>query len=140
MRAKEYLNRGVRIAENIASKRLEQQRLRELAMSVTPHMGDEPPAHTGEAHSKIESAAVKIADLDAEIDREIDALVDTHREIRLRIEQMHNADERLVLRERYINARSWEDIALFMNYSLRQTMRVHGRGLKNFEKILESCH
>ena len=63
----------------------------------------------------------KIVDLQAEVDKEIAVLVDLIAEIHTKIEQLENPTERAVLTERYINVKSWEEIAEIIGYSDRNT-------------------
>ena len=41
--------------------------------------------------------------------------------------------ERMVLRARYIEGRTWEDVAGRINYSYVQTWRIHARALQKLE-------
>ena len=63
----------------------------------------------------------KIVDLQAEVNKEIAVLVDLIAEIHTKIEQLENPTERAVLTERYINVKSWEEIAESIGYSDRNT-------------------
>ena len=42
--------------------------------------------------------------------------------------------ERMVLRARYIEGRTWEDVAERINYSYVQTWRIHARAIEALEK------
>lgn len=55
------------------------------------------------------------------------------------IEEMENENERAVLTYRYLSGMEWEQIAVKMNYSYRQTLKIHGKALSNF-KIREADH
>ena len=132
MTAKEYLCRGRRLNELIDSNLQELQRLRQLATSITPNYEGEPVSGR-EMKSKTEEIVVKICSLEEQIQSEIDDYVDVQREIHTAIESVDNPNERLLLRERYINFRSWEDIAEKVGYSYRQTTRLHGMALKNLK-------
>ena len=74
----------------------------------------------------------KIVDLQAEVNKEIAVLVDLIAEIHTKIEQLENPTERAVLTERYINVKSWEEIAEIIGYSDRNTRYLHGKALLNF--------
>lgn len=47
------------------------------------------------------------------------------------IQSMKDQNERAVLIQRYVNFRSWEDIAKCVHYSERKTFNIHREGLKN---------
>ena len=68
----------------------------------------------------------RIADLQAEINREIDNLVRLKTEIRSKINALDDY--------RYINCHRWEDIAECMEMSVRHTLRLHGEALQAFRK------
>ncbi|MCH5186819.1 MAG: DUF1492 domain-containing protein [Oscillospiraceae bacterium] len=132
MTAKEYLSRGRRLDELIDSDVRELQRLRHLAMSITPNYEGEPVSG-GEVKSRTEEIVVKICSLEERIQSEIDDYVDVQREIREAIVNVKNPNERLLLRERYIIFRSWEDIAEKMGYSVRSVYTIHGRALRKIK-------
>lgn len=72
-----------------------------------------------------------------ELDRELHDLVEQKIAIRLeigrKIEAMPNETESLLLRLRYIQGMSFENIAVEMGYTYRHTTRIHGDALKNFK-------
>ncbi|MFA5576909.1 MAG: DUF1492 domain-containing protein [Tissierellaceae bacterium] len=75
-------------------------------------------------------------DLENEVNTDIDKLISFKKEI---IENINQADDytlRLVLAMRYINHKSWEDIADDLLYDVRTIYRFHKQGLKEIEKIL----
>lgn len=53
-------------------------------------------------------------------------------DIEARIKAMGNEDEQTLLRLRYIIGLSWEEVAVAIGYSWRQTHRIHGDALRNF--------
>lgn len=53
--------------------------------------------------------------------------------IETRIRAMKNDDEQRVLRLRYIKGLKWEEIAIEIGYSWKQTHRIHSEALKNFK-------
>lgn len=50
-------------------------------------------------------------------------------EISFFINQLDSFQERIVLQMRYLYFEGWTDIALRLNYEVRQIYRIHGRGL-----------
>lgn len=47
------------------------------------------------------------------------------------IDALPDGRQRLLLRLRYIDGRTWEQIAVRMGYSFRQILRMHGTALEN---------
>jgi RNA polymerase sigma factor (sigma-70 family) len=66
------------------------------------------------------------------IDRKLQKLVKLKFEISKAIDQLSNQEERMVLRYRYLNDCSWEDISALLNVSERTVYRIHGSALQNF--------
>ncbi|MGN0595762.1 MAG: DUF1492 domain-containing protein [Ruminiclostridium sp.] len=132
MTAKEYLSRYRYINLNIGSKVEQRKRLLELATCVSPSNG----GSSGKAADRVGNVVSKIADLEAEINEQIDKLVDTKREIEETISQVQNERLRLILTERYINGKRWEVIAVAHNIELRWLYRLHGKALKEVSKII----
>ena len=78
----------------------------------------------------VEETVVKIIDLESEIYRDIDALVDLKRDIQAVINNVEDEKYRILLELRYINQMSWEEIAVHLGYDLRYTHKIHGRALQ----------
>lgn len=74
----------------------------------------------------------KIWEREQRINEKIDKLVDLKTEIDAAIDQMKNAEERLLLKYRYLKNESWEDIAMDLNVSYRTVHRIHASALRNF--------
>lgn len=127
---KTYLRKARELDTLVHTKLSEIDRLRELAECLSsPRMGDKVSSNKGNTSMQ---TVDKIVDLQAEVDKEIAVLVDLIAEIHTKIEQLENPTERAVLTERYINVKSWEEIAEIIGYSDRNTRYLHGRALLNF--------
>ena len=53
-------------------------------------------------------------------------------DIYMRVDRMQDQTEREILRYRYIDGLSWEEISARLNYSKRNVTRIHGRALQHF--------
>ena len=139
MKAKEYLRQAFCLNRRIASDVEEMKELRELAESVTsPQYGERvqtSPSYTAPFVRSIE----KLVDLEAKIADELDRLVDLKTEIRETIDRVEDADQRMLLRYRYIHFHTWEEIADEMNYGLRWVYIIHGHALDSVNRILKEC-
>lgn len=143
MTAKEYLRQLSRKDARIKALIERQQRYRELAERRTAVYRDTPGG--GQRHvSPVEEYAVKIVDLEREIDRRIDEYADLTREIEAAIDRIDDDRYRDILRFRYVNGWSWERIAREMHYELRWLHYLHGRALREIrvpdEKSHENAH
>lgn len=63
------------------------------------------------------------------IDAKIDELVGIKAEILGAVNKLQNGAQRTVLTERYINCKSWEEIADALGYEVRNVYRRHGEAL-----------
>ena len=116
---KTYLRKARELDTLVHTKLSEIDRLRELAECLSsPRMGDKVSSNKGNTSMQ---TVDKIVDLQAEVNKEIAVLVDLIAEIHTKIEQLENPTERAVLTERYINVKSWEEIAEIIGYSDRNT-------------------
>ncbi len=70
--------------------------------------------------------------LEDRITAEIDRLVNLKTEVLAAIEDMENTEEKLLLKYRYFEGRTWEEIAVRMSVSIRTVHRIHGLTLQNF--------
>ena len=116
---KTYLRKARELDTLVHTKLNEIDRLRELAECLSsPKLGERVTSSNGNTSMQ---TVDKIVDLQAEVDKEIAVLVDLIAEIHTKIEQLENPTERAVLTERYINVKSWEEIAEIIEYSDRNT-------------------
>lgn len=90
---------------------------------------NEVTVQTSHDNTKMESTILKIVEQEKEIDDEIDRLVDLKAEVRRVIGDVENIDCRLLLELRYLCFRSWEEIAVEMDYSIDNVFRIHRKAL-----------
>lgn len=127
--AKEYLSQAYRIDQRINSKLEQIASLRELSTKATSTLSEAPPSGTRNVHS-MQSIIDKMIDLEAEINQDIDTLVDLKREIMTRIKQISNTEYQTLLELRYLCFKTWEQIAVEMGYSLQHIFRLLDKVLK----------
>ena len=128
MTIKEYLSQAYRIDQRINSKLEQIQSLRELAVKATSTLSDTYSSGNSNKQ-KMEGVIVKIIDLENEIDEEIDRLVDLKHEIVSLIKKVKNPEYQTLLELRYLNFKTWEQIASEMHYSIQHTFRIHDKAL-----------
>jgi DNA-directed RNA polymerase specialized sigma24 family protein len=103
-------------------KRLETQ----MASPAGPNM-DGMPRRPG-VSNPVQAAAVKHAELVDRYRAQLDKLTAAQTDIENTIDGLEPT-ERMLARFRYIDGLSWEDVCEKMNYSWRQTHRIHSRML-----------
>lgn len=132
MTAKEYLSQARYLDARINTKIKQLEALNTLATSATSVLTGMPHS-PNKATSKMADIVDKIVDLQAEINRDIDALVDLKGEMRSKLEMVPAEDYKAILEMRYLCFMSWEQIASNLGLSVPYTYKLHERALKGFE-------
>lgn len=133
MTTKEYLNQISRLNRMINNKLVEIQQLRELACSISAINLEDKVQNTPN-FDKIGSKMAKIDELEENLDKTIDRYVLVKNKIVSQIDSMEDENTYNILFSRYIEKKSFERIAIEMEYSWRQIIRLHGKALKQFEE------
>ncbi len=136
MTAKEYLSQAYKIDDDINSKLEQIASLRELATKATTVISDMPGSPNRNLH-KMEDAIVKLTDLEAELNEDINRLATMKVDITRMIKRVPNRQERNVLEKRYLCYETWEQISVDMGYSIQHTFRIHDLGLQKIEGFLK---
>lgn len=84
-------------------------------------------------NSRLEDTVVKIIDLQEEINRDIDKLVDLKRDIVKAIKRVKKPEYQILLELRYLCFKTWEEIAVKMNCSIDNVFKMRNKALKIFE-------
>jgi DNA-directed RNA polymerase specialized sigma subunit len=135
MNAKEYLSQAIWLDQMIDSKLEQLATLKSLAMKVTSSFTKEKICGGNIEKSKMESTIVKVIDLENEINADIDRLVDLKKNIQDTINMMDDINQQLLLELRYLSGKGWDEIAASMGYDPRTVYRIHGKALKEFERM-----
>ena len=127
--ARTYLEQAYRIDQRINSKIEQVASLHNLAMKANSTLTDMPGSPNRNIH-RMEDIIVKIVDLENEINQDIDMLVDLKTEIMQVIKKVDDLELQTLLEQRYLNFRTWEQIAVDMGYNVRHLYRMHDKDLK----------
>lgn len=130
MTAKEYLSQAYRLDKRIDSKIEQLKSLNLLATKCTSTLSDMPKSQSI-SNSRLEDTVVKIVDLQEEINRDIDSLVDLKRDIVRTIKSVQNPEYQIILELRYLCFKTWEEIAVQMNYSIDNVFKIRKNALKS---------
>ena len=79
-----------------------------------------------------EELIVKLIDLEDDITKDIDRLVDMKTLAKISIDKL-NGPYRLVMSMRYLECMKWKEIAYRLNYSVQAVYKIHGQALKMVE-------
>lgn len=131
-----YLERVEKLDAIIKNKLIEQRQWKDIALGITANMGGEKVQSSG-SKSKMADALSKCIDIEAEIDRAVDRLVDTKREIIAVIEQIDSPIEYNVLHLKYIQFKDFQTIADKYGKEYGWATTTHGRALAHVQEILD---
>ena len=148
-KAKDFLLQVEKLDRLIENKLIERQQWQSIAMGVTSGgesvlvkvngktelQNMEKVQSSGNPH-KMEDAIIKYIEIEAEIDRYIDILIDTRKDVIDTIEMLP-VQEYDLLHKVYIQHITLADVAGAYNTTYSNVTTVHGRALKNVQKILD---
>ena len=133
MTAKEYLNQARHLEALINCRLREIDYWKDLSSRVSGMRFD------GMSHSPnrpTEAPFVrcleKIDEIQRSVEEKVAYLISLREEINFRIDMLENHEEQALIRYRYIDGFTWEEIGLVLNVSLRTVHRIHGSALQNF--------
>lgn len=134
MTTKEYLWQAVKIERILKSRQEQISRLESLASSYGQKYGGEVHgSHDPTKGSKVENLALQLVELKDFVARASVSLIELRKEIATAISRIGDLTLECVLEERYINNKTWDEIAYEMGVSTRQVLRYHGRALQQVQ-------
>ena len=131
MTAKQYLNRVRRIDKEIEALLRLVQRTRESLETVTQNYDSDGAQSTKNPHKYD-----RLVELESLVDEKIDQQIALKAEILATIMKLHDRRQRLVLMEYYVEMKTWEQVAVDLNYSYMHITRIHGYALKEVQKLI----
>lgn len=133
MTAKEYLNQARHLDALINSRLREIDCWRDLSSSISgmkfdgmPHSPNRP------TEAPFVRCMEKIDEIQRNVEEKVAHLIRLRDEINTRIDMLESCEEQTLLRYRYIDGFTWEEIARMLNVSLRTVHRIHGSALQKF--------
>lgn len=126
MTAKEYLSQAYRLDQRINSKLEQLASLNDLSTKCTATLSGMPHS-PNRGSSTMADTIVKIIDLQHEINDDIDHLVDLKRELVAVIKAVDNPEYQTLLELRYLCFKTWEQIAVDMNYGIDNIYKLHNK-------------
>ena len=126
---KEFLSRYLEILAEEKDIREEIAYWESKAQKVTSSWSAAPSG--GNGSDKVQTGAIKIAELRESLIDKINHLVAVRIEIERAIGTVQDDTQRRLLRRKYINGLTLEQIAVEMHYSYVHTCRIHGYALSN---------
>lgn len=124
---KEKLKSAAAWQKSLEEDYLELQRLRDNANKITPTYS-QAPACSGFGQ-KLETNVILVIEQEQLIQEHMHNLLEALQEVRQLVDLVEKPELRIVLQMRYLNYKTWEQIATELGYSWRQMHRLHGRAL-----------
>lgn len=132
MNAKQYLRQAYRLDELIQCNQRELDELRILAVSLPgTDYSKERVQSTPCGDASYTNIIAKIDELERVIKADIDSMLKLKIEIRKVVDKVRDNEEKLVLKLRYLNFNTWDEICSEMKLSMRTVLRIHIRALNN---------
>ena len=128
MTPKEYLSQYGYVERNIRRLEGEKERWQQRALQVTTAWTDVPSNRAGK--DKLQESVENTCSVLDKIVLQINQLSNLRNEIMTAIAAVPDPVQRELLERRYIQLQSLERIAVEMNYSYRQILRLHGWALQ----------
>jgi len=138
MSAKDYLQQAFVLQSLIKAKQARIVQLQEMQGFVGIRQTG-TKVQAGRRRDPLGDVSATLLDLISECRRDILRLLAVQRRIKSLIETLPAPEHRLILFERYVNLKRWEDIAADNGYSLRHLHRIHTASLTDLEDGIE-CH
>ena len=126
------MSQAYRLDRRIESKLDQLSALRDTATKATAVMNNIVVSHTRNVFS-LQDTIAKIIDMEDELNRDIDELVDLKREMMRRIKTVKNPEYQTLLELRYLCFKSWDDIAEAMGYCINNVFKMHAKALRSFQ-------
>lgn len=134
--AKSYLMQYRDAVRRVTAAQDHIDELRAMAERITPNYGGSGGG-THQTGDKLGAAVARLVDAESRVSDELELLEATERDVISTIGKVTDGTLYTLLYERYINGKTWEQIAVALNYSYRQTTRMHGAALIAVKHVLE---
>ena len=126
-----YLKQYLPLAIEIKIMR-DSQKMYMLQMVTTPTQKlTDMPIGGGGNNDKIGNAVAKLQQLESVINERLSYLEGIRANIQNSIDSLVDSYERSVMTLRYLDGVKWEHLCVKLNFSWRQTHRIHSNALKN---------
>lgn len=133
MTPKEYLMQIYKLNKKIKSKLSERDEIMNTLIRATDTSKEN--IHTLDVGRPTEDTVIRLMRYNDDVNEHVDELVDLKVQIAEEIMKLEHENHRVVLRERYIHCKSFEQIAVNEGYVYRHITRLHGRALEEFGDI-----
>ena len=92
-----------------------------------------PDFNTGTVSNPTENTVLRLMEYNDRTNAAIDSLINLKIQIADEINQLEKENHQMVLKQRYLHCKKFEQIAVDTNYDYSWIIKLHGRALKDFE-------
>jgi DNA-directed RNA polymerase specialized sigma24 family protein len=133
MTPKQYLMQAKHLDALINARLREIDYWKEMSTSISgPRFDGMPHNPNRPTYANFVHCLEKVAEIQADVEKKVSQLITLRDEISRRIDTIASPEEQLVLRYRYVDNCTWEEIESLMNVSERTVFRIHGSALQHF--------
>lgn len=137
-KAKAYLGQAYRIDLQIASKEEQIRMWASLAEKVT--VAIRAAGGSAGSESRVEEYAIRIADAQTFVRDHLILMYEAKRDLTQRLDRLQNPLHRVLLEQRYLAGKKWDDVADFMGYTTVYIKKMlYPAALKEFSEILKKA-
>lgn len=131
MTAKQFMNRARRVDKEIAALEQMIERTRDNLTRITQNYDSDGAQSTKDPHKYD-----RLLELESKVTDKVNEQLAVKAETIDVISQLKDQRHRIILTEHYLNMKTWEQVAVEINYSWRQVMNLHGNALQEVQKII----
>lgn len=132
---RDYLKRIIELAALIYCK---QVRIQGLWSSVTyPGISYEERVQSTRDFNKHSDKILKIIELEEEVEKMAKEMTERQNVVKEAAAKLENEEIARVITLRYIDLKSWDEIAKEIEKSTRWAMKLHSKGIKNLKEIVD---
>lgn len=135
MTTEEYLNSIQTYEKRIEIKTMELCRLKTMSNNVRKSNLDERVQNNTQSKDSVGDAVAKIIDLEKNVDSVVDEFIRKRNEIIKKLDGMKNVQYYQVLSLKYINNKTYKEIAELLGCSIMQINRIRQKAILEFEKM-----
>ena len=135
MTTEEYLNSIQTYEKRIEIKTMELCRLKTISNNVRKSNLDERVQNNTQSKDSVGDAVAKIIDLEKNVDSVVDDFIRKRNEIIKKLDGIKNVQYYQVLSLKYINNKTYKEIAELLGCSIMQINRIRQKAILEFEKM-----
>ena len=130
-----FLNQLKKTDRLIENKLIEIEQWRSMAVDITARMGGDRVKSSG-SQTRMADAVERYVDIEAEIKKDIDRLVEAKKDV-VTVIEMLPAHEYDILHKIYVQYLTFYEVADILKISYSSVTTTHGRALANVQHILD---